>query len=77
MAKQLSGLAKSVPDSLSTIIKPVPMSEELANKFPLLAVGGDNKNNNNESNSSNSNSSPPPSQDNNVEVGIKKISFNV
>jgi hypothetical protein len=79
MAKEFNSLAKHVPETTTTISRPVPVSVELANKFPLLAVeqkGGDKKNNDESTTSSDNTSSSSSSQDNSSGGGtIKKISF--
>jgi hypothetical protein len=81
MAKELKTLGGRVPEITTTISKPVPMSVQLADKYPLLAVEqkGGNKNtsesttSNDETSSSSSSSS---SSDSNSGGGtIKKISF--
>jgi len=59
MAKEFGGLAKQVPETNITFRRPVSMSEELANRFPLLAVdqiGGDEKNTSDSSNDDNTSS---------------------
>jgi hypothetical protein len=80
MAKEFGGLAKHVPEVTTTIHKPVPMSLQLAGKFPLLAVEqtGGNKNTSetttsNDETSSSSSSSSSSSTDSNSGVSVKKI----
>jgi hypothetical protein len=76
MAKEFNTLAKTVPEITTTVIKPVPVSVELANKFPLLAVeqnGGDKKDSD-ETSSSNNTGSESSSSSSSV-GSVKKISF--
>jgi DNA-directed RNA polymerase II subunit RPB2 len=78
MAKEFGGLAKHVPEITTTISKPVPMSVQLADKYPLLAVEqkGGNKNTSESTTSNDETSSSSSSSDSNSGGGtIKKISF--
>ncbi|NBV99473.1 MAG: hypothetical protein EBR67_08200, partial [Proteobacteria bacterium] len=78
MAKEFGGLAKHVPEITTTISRPVPMSVELAGKFPLLAVdqkGGEEKNTTSSKSSNDETSSSTLSSDNNSGEGVKKITF--
>ena len=76
MAKEFNTLAKAVPDITTTVIKPVPVSVELANKFPLLAIdqkGGDKKET--DDTSSSNNTSSESSSSSSSGSSVKKISF--
>jgi hypothetical protein len=76
MAKEFGGLAKHVPEVTTTIHKPVPMSLQLAGKFPLLAVEqtGGNKNTSETTTSNDeTSSSSSSSTDSNSGVSVKKI----
>jgi hypothetical protein len=91
MAKEFGGLAKQEQGSTITIKRPLSMSEELAKKYPLLAVekmeGGEKTSDNEEDSTSSSSfsssstssssslSTSSPSINNNNEDTIKKISF--
>jgi hypothetical protein len=78
MAKQFGGLAKIVPEISSTINRPVPMSVQLAGKFPLLAVeqkGGDKTNDSSSSDNSSSSSSSNSSSDSSSGGSVKKITI--
>jgi hypothetical protein len=75
MAKEFGGLAKHVPEVTTTINRPVPMSVQLAGKFPLLAVEqkGGNKNTSETKTSNDEISSSSSSSDSNSGGSIKKI----
>jgi DNA-directed RNA polymerase II subunit RPB2 len=79
MAKEFGGFSKKIPEATVTIKRPISMSQQLAGKYPLLAVeqkDGDKKNiedstSNNDTSSSNNSSSSSSSGGG----SIKKISF--
>jgi len=76
MAKEFGGLAKHIPEVTTTISKPVPMSVQLAGKFPLLAVEGETKKTDSSSTKSiDTSSSSESSSDTNSDVGVKKITI--
>jgi hypothetical protein len=79
MADELKTLGGRVPEITTTISKPVPMSVQLAGKFPLLAVEqkGGNKNTSESTSSTDesSSSSSSSSSDNSGGGTIKKITF--
>ena len=77
MAKEFGGLAKHVPEITTTISKPVPMSVQLAGKFPLLAVEqkGGNKNTSESTTSNDETSSSSSSSDSNSGGSVKKITI--
>jgi hypothetical protein len=57
MAKEFNNLAKQIPDTLVTIKKPIPITEQLAQQLPLFAVeqkGGTTTSTETESNTSTS-----------------------
>ena len=65
MAKEFAGLAKKTPDSLVTIKRPIPISEQLIEKYPMLSIKDEYKdekeidvtnNDNNENKSTNDSS---------------------
>jgi DNA-directed RNA polymerase II subunit RPB2 len=78
MAKQFNTLAKNTPDSIVTINKPPSVTQQLASKYPLLAVvqkKGDKKEND-ETTLSNDETTTSSSEENNSGGdNIKKISF--
>jgi len=79
MAKQFGGLANRVNHTTIKITKPVSMSEQLAGKYPLLAVeqkGGDKKTTDNSTSNDTTTSSNDTSSSTSSSGGsIKKISF--
>ena len=76
MAKEFNNLSKITPDPLVTIVKPVPMSQQLADKYPLLAVDT-NKLKNDGDNELTTNYNPDNNNenDNNSKGSVKKISI--
>ena len=43
MAKDFNNLSKKIPDTFTQIIRPISMTEQIAEKYPFFAVGGKNK----------------------------------
>jgi hypothetical protein len=74
MADELKTLGGQVPKSLTTVRTPIPVSVELSNKFPLLAVDQKGEEKNRDSLKS-SNDDTSSSSDNNVNETVKKITF--
>jgi DNA-directed RNA polymerase II subunit RPB2 len=75
MAKEFNSLAKHVPETLTTFKRPVPVSVELANKFPLLAVEGGNNKNTSSSTKSDNETSSSSSTNNDSDSYVKKITI--
>jgi len=77
IAKEFGGLAKHIPEVTTTISRPVPISVQLAGKFPLLAVeDGSNKYNSSSTKSlDTSSSSTDTSLDTSSGKGVKKITI--
>jgi hypothetical protein len=75
MAKEFNSLAKHVPETLTTFKRPVPVSVELANKFPLLAVEGGNNKNTSSSTKSDNETSSSSSTNNDSDSHVKKITI--
>jgi hypothetical protein len=77
MAKEFNNLAKQIPDTLVTINKPIPITEQLAQQLPLFAVeqkGGTSTESSNDSNDNNSTSNNTSnSSSNESNNGITKI----
>jgi hypothetical protein len=73
MAKEFNNLAKTVPDTFVKINKPISISEELANKYPLLAVDKTEDKTNIDQSSSNNNDNSSSEENNSGGSEIKKI----
>ncbi len=77
MARDFKNLAAGAPDPMITINKPVPVAQQLAEKFPLLAIDNksSSKTSTEDSSSQNNTSSSNSSIDSSDKTNVKKISF--
>ena len=69
MAKEFGTLAKKTTDEITTIKKPLSMSQQMADKYPLIAVEETQENKTSDKTSDNESIS------NNTDSSIKKINF--
>jgi DNA-directed RNA polymerase II subunit RPB2 len=72
MAKEFSTLAKTTPDPLVTINRPIPVSDQLAKMYPMLAVDENKHEDEKQEDKSSSSSSSSSSSDENM-FKIKKL----
>ena len=77
MAKEFEGLVNKVPDEFVTIKRPVSISQQLVEKYPLLTVEQKDSEEKNTSDSTSNDTSSSNSNDtsSSSEGSIKKISF--